>query len=281
MKGAQRWSVVLLMLFGMSVSWAETIELPVRDQVMARADYQAGEKGRPAVLILHGFLQTREFSTVRRLGEAVHEWGYSVLSPTLSLGIDARLQSLPCEAIHTHDMEQSVQELRLWVEWLVSQGHEHVILVGHSAGSATQVAYLDGTPHPAVRQAILLSLVAFGPGPLSFETEAHAEAARAALAEGGVTVGEYAMAFCRQYPATPASFLSYYDWSRARIGAALRRTQIPVQVVIGSADQRMTPEWVRIMQESPAEVVVIEGANHFFHDVAEFDLLDVVGGLLP
>ena len=280
MKGARRWSVVLLMLFCMSASWAQTIELPVGDQVMGRADYQAGEKGRPAVLILHGFLQTREFSTVRRLSEAVNGWGYSVLAPTLSLGIDARLQSLPCEAIHTHDMQQSVHELGLWVDWLVAQGHEHIILVGHSAGSATQVAYLDAAPHPAVRQAILLSLVGFGPGPLSFETQAHAEAARSDLARGQ-TIGEYAMAFCRQYPATPASFLSYYEWSRARIGATLGRTQIPVQIVIGSADQRMTPEWVRIMRDSPAEVLVIEGANHFFHDVAEFDLLDVVEGLLP
>ena len=70
------------------------IELEVVPGITAEADYWPGEADKPAVLILHGFLQTREFPTVRRLAEALADEGYSVLTPSLTLGLNRRRQSL-------------------------------------------------------------------------------------------------------------------------------------------------------------------------------------------
>ena len=279
-RGRTWWMLLLLLPLGMSPLHAEVIPQKLGTGVTATAEYRPGDPGRPAVLILHGFLQTRDFSTVRRLADAVHDRGFSVLTPTLRLGIDARAQSLPCEAIHTHTMDQSVDELAQWVTWLADQGHARIVLIGHSSGSATEAIYLATRAHPKVTQAILLSLVPFGPGPLSFETEAHAAAARQALARGADTLGTYALAYCRRYPAPPASFLSYYDWSRTRMAEVLAEIEVPLHVVIGGGDQRMTAPWMAALRDSPAEVMVVEGANHFFHDMHEFDMLETVEPLL-
>ena len=278
-KSALPWLALLI------VTWAgqaqgEVIQKTVEEGVTATAEYRVGDPGKPAILVLHGFLQTRDFSTVRRLADALYDWNYTVLAPTLSLGIDTRARSLPCEAIQTHTMADSVDEVRMWVEWLAAQGHERIILVGHSSGSATHVAYLADNPHPAIKEAILISLVAFGPGKLSYETEAHAQAARGVLEDGNDALGEYALAFCRTYPTTARSFLSYYDWSRPRVAEALSKLDVPAHIIVGSKDQRMTAEWIESMRAAHGDVIVIEGANHFFDDAHEFDLLDEFERLL-
>ncbi len=69
------------------------MELDIAPGVTAEADYWPGEADMPAVLILHGFLQTSEFPTVRRLAESLAEEGFSVLTPSLTLGLNRRRQS--------------------------------------------------------------------------------------------------------------------------------------------------------------------------------------------
>lgn len=278
-QGARLLPILLIFLWAAGAQ-AEVIRKPVANGVTATAEYRVGSPGKPAILILHGFLQTRDFSTVRRLADALYDWNFTVLSPTLSLGIDSRARSLPCEAIQTHSMDDAVEEVSMWVEWLVAQGHEEIILVGHSSGSATHVAYLHQRPHPAVKEAILISLVAFGPGKLSYETEAHEQAALSALQNDSNALGEYALAFCRQYPTTAEDFLSYYQWSKPRLAEALSQLDVPAHIIVGNADQRMSPEWVEDMRAAHGDVIVIDGANHFFDDAHEFDLLDVFEQLL-
>lgn len=271
---------ILLMLSWAGSLQAEIIRKPVEDGISATAEYRVGDPSKPAILILHGFLQTRDFSTVRRLANALYDWNYTVLAPTLSLGIDSRARSLPCEAIQTHSMDDAIDELAMWVDWLVTQGHDHIILVGHSSGSATEVAYLKERAHPAVKETILISLVAFGPGKLSYETEAHAKAAREARENDSNALGEYALAFCRQYPTTADNFLSYYRWSRPHLAEALAGLDVPSHIIVGGSDQRMTAAWIDEMEAAHGDVIVIDGANHFFDDAHEFDLLDVFERLL-
>ena len=44
---------------------------------IASANFQAGKKGQPAVLVLHGFLQTRAFPTVVSVVDAASTAGYT------------------------------------------------------------------------------------------------------------------------------------------------------------------------------------------------------------
>ena len=268
------WGLFLLLVLLPVPGLAEIVSLDVGGQVEAVADYRVRDADKPAVLVLHGFLQTRSFSTVARLTDALTDAGYTTLTPTLSLGIHRRVQSLACEAIHTHRMESDVAEIAMWVDWLVAQGHREVMLVGHSTGSVTELAYLAGEPNPAVQRAVLVSLVPFGEARLNYETEAMAQRARQALAEGRDSLDSFGLAYCREYPARPSAFLSYYDWSNARITRALGKVGTPLVVIVGTNDQRMTATWFQALDASGADVVRIEGANHFFDDMYEFDLLD-------
>jgi dienelactone hydrolase len=60
---------------------AELVQQLMRPGIPASAEYRVGERSKPAVLMLHGFLQTREFSTVATLSRGLHDAGYTVLSP--------------------------------------------------------------------------------------------------------------------------------------------------------------------------------------------------------
>jgi len=81
-------------------------------QTQAQADYLAGDANKPAVLILHGFLTTNKFHTVVAMAKGLNDEGYSVLSPTLSLGINNRKSSIKCNSIHTHTLEQDLIEVK-------------------------------------------------------------------------------------------------------------------------------------------------------------------------
>ncbi len=269
----------LLLTYG-TVAGAEVISIEMANQLTASAEYRAGNSGLPAVLILHGFLQTRDFSTVARLSDSLHELGYSVLAPTLSLGISTRAKSLPCEAIQTHSMQSSVDELRTWVRWLTNRGHQQIMLVGHSAGSVMEVAYLSQQPDPAIQGAILISLSYFGQGKAAFENAADADRARQALAQDNNELDHFGLAFCKEYLAHPRDFLSYYHWSKQHTLDALQATQVPVSVIIGEADDRIDREWIATLQQHRARVIMVPGANHFFDAETEFDLLNEVEAIL-
>ena len=122
------------------------IELAISPGTVAEADYWPGVADRPAVLILHGWLQTHRLPAVRRLAEALADEGFSVLTPSLSLGLHRRRQSLDCEAIHTHAMAQDVVELGAWTRWLAARTGKPPILIGHSGGGIQVAALLEAQP---------------------------------------------------------------------------------------------------------------------------------------
>jgi dienelactone hydrolase len=244
------------------------------------ADYRPGDAGRPAVLVLHGFLQTRNFSTVARIANAMADEGFTVLAPTLTLGISDRSQSLSCEAIHTHTVEQGIGEVRRWVEWLAEQGHGTVVPVGHSSGSMILAGYAQEAPHPSVSRVVLVSATPFGANHVDYQREFHAEQARAALADGRSVIGSYALGYCETFISPPETFLSYYRWGPERLLGAIQESRVPIHVIVGGADERIDGGWVAGLRDASRSVDVIEGANHFFDTAYEFDLHDRLMGLV-
>ncbi|MBE9564350.1 MAG: DUF1749 domain-containing protein, partial [Proteobacteria bacterium] len=142
---------------------AETVSIKVSKNITSVAEYRLGEPNKPLLIFVHGFLQTRAFSTVDRLLNSLHDGGFPVLAPTLSLGISNRAQALPCESIHLHSLNSDTDELGRWVEWANKRGYKEIVLIGHSAGSVNISAYLAGKIHPAVKKSILISLTHYGP----------------------------------------------------------------------------------------------------------------------
>jgi len=256
---------------------AEPIQQRLANGLVANADYHR-EPGNKAVLVLHGFLATHHFPTIHSIAEELRDGGYTVLAPTLTLGVNNRGTSMPCSALHLHTMEDTVQELSWWVNWLAAQGHTDISLIGHSAGSVQVLAYSLKQPHPAVRRQILTSLVSLERLP-GAEPEGASEAqARQWLAAGDKHIAKYDVSFCHGNFTSPADvFLSYHEWDQQRISDALQETRLPTAVIMGGEDQRFTgTAWMPRLQHSAPRLIVLPGANHFFNGMAEFPLLESI-----
>lgn len=250
------------------------MELAIAPDLVAEAEYWPGEADMPAILILHGFLQTREFPTVHRLAESLADEGFSVLTPSLTLGLSHRRQSLACEAIHTHDMEQDVAELNAWVVWLSDHAGKAPIVVGHSTGGVHVAAMLDLDTAAPVAKAVLVSTAAFG----EFEDGEDVAAARlranAAAERGETEIGTYPLGFCTDYVTTPEAYLSYLAWDHDRLQAVLIRSEVPVTVLFGEKDERIRRDWLEDLRAGGVDTRGVPGAGHFFDLAHEFDLFD-------
>lgn len=268
--------LLALALPASGIAGSARMAISVGPGLTAEAEYWPGEAGKPAILILHGFLVTREFSTVRRLAEALADEGYSVLTPTLSLGLNRRQQSLACEAMHTHSMEQDLAELRAWVRWLRERSGKAPVLVGHSAGGVQLAALVTGQPPVEVAGAVLVSLSYFGEEQGAEEVERLRARALADQAARGEAMRHYALTYCHRYVTTPANLLSYLDWDRDRLREALLRSPVAVTVIYGDRDQRIDLAWIEELRQGGVSVRAVAGANHFFDLAHEFDLLDEV-----
>lgn len=255
-----------------AVAQAVIAQQAMRPGISASAEYLVGERDKPAVLLLHGFLQTRDFPTVTTLSRGLHDAGYTVLTPTLSLNIPNRTQSLACEAVHDHSLDDDVAEIAHWVSWLRSHGQRSIVLVGHSFGSMQLLAYLALKPDPAVKAYIGASLIeaqidtANRPA-LIAELESRVSSKERAL----VT---HSLSFCKKYPATPAGLLSYARWDQARVLAALKHSPVGVGLVMGDADTMLGRGWLQALRHTQMPMVVVKGANHFMDGAHEFDLLE-------
>ena len=244
----------------------------MRPGIPASADYLLGEPGKPAVLLLHGFLQTRDFPTVATLARGLQDAGYTVLAPTLSLNIPNRAQSLACEAVHRHSLDNDVAEIGRWVGWLKSHGHRSIVLVGHSFGSLQLLAYLSLKPDAAVKAYIGTSLI-------EAQIGTTARPALIAQLEGRVldkqhTLVNQTLSFCRKYPSTPEGLLSYVRWDQARLLTALKQSPVSVKLIMGGRDDVMEHGWLKALQLVQAPMVIVNGANHFMDGSHEFDLLE-------
>jgi pimeloyl-ACP methyl ester carboxylesterase len=252
----------------------EEVELP--NGYFASADYRLGQPELPAIVVLHGFLSTRNFLTVTSLVDALAGEGYSVLAPNLSLGVNQRKVSLDCEAIHTHSIDNDIAEIQYWVEWLVKRGHKNIVLVGHSYGSVHGLYYAMKYKHPAIKKLIAASLVDVEHIIGESLSRSQIKAAKALVAKNDNGLQEYQVSYCKKYVTPPKEFLSYASWSRQRILTAISHTLIPVEVILGSEDKRMGKGWPQLLRQSGVTLQLIDGANHFFHNEQEFDLLDSV-----
>lgn len=254
---------------------AAPVELTLPNKLVANAEYREGDTNKPAVLLVHGFLQTHEFPTIHRLVEGIKDSGHSVLAPTLTLNVPHRTKSLACEAIHTHTMDDVGNEIAAWVKWLKARHKGPIILVGHSFGSVEALAYLSRRPDPAITRFIGISIVEGRLKLTERETAKLIVEMRRAAKSGQPRVVTHQFSYCQKYQATPASLLSYLEWTPKRVLGAAAKLPMPNLFIMGGRDDRLGNGWVDKLR-TRNRVEVIEGANHFMDGEHEFDLLDSV-----
>ena len=254
----------------------DVVEAKLPSGMIASANFHAGKSGQSAALILHGFLQTRDFPTVASINESLSMAGYTTLAPTLSLGISQRNKSLPCEAVHLHSLDDDVAEIAFWVRWLKQKGYSHIILVGHSFGNLQLLTYLARAPTSDVKQVLMISLTDVEVKQNAQQRDLLAKEMRDRVSRKDKRLAVAEFGHCRKYVSPPAALLSYLSISRGNILDSLSRIKVPVEVVMGGKDDRMGSDWVEKMISRGTVVRVIPGASHFFDNQYEFDLQEAV-----
>jgi pimeloyl-ACP methyl ester carboxylesterase len=264
--------LLFLLLLLPQAAAAERARIELGNGLTAQAEYLSGKPTLPAVLVLHGFLQTHDFPTVATLARGLNDSGYTVLAPTLSLGVPNRKQSLACEAVHRHSLDEDLDEIDRWVKWLASRGHRQIVLIGHSFGSMQLLAYLAGKPDPAVRGYIAASLTETQIGPTS--RAELIERLEDAVARGDHKLVNQPISYCKKYPSNPAALLSYVRWDQARLVKALNAYKGHKLLIMGDADVMIGRKWLSTLQESRTPMAIVKGAGHFMDGEHEFDLLE-------
>lgn len=271
----------MLALLPCLTAQAKVVESRLSSGIIAAADYRQGKEGLPAVLLLHGALQTRNSPPMSRLADALSDSGYPVLVPTLSLGANRRAKSLACEAVHLHSMSSDVAEIAHWTDWLVARGRRRIVLVGHSLGSLQLLAYLMHDPNPAVGKAILTSLVTPYIDKAEYARVLRENRDKSPPAEKRQPLGRYTLAYCKKsYAASAAAYLSYAEWTEAHILDALEKARVAPIVILGGSDRLFEPGWPDKVKNRGTAVAMIRGSGHFFDGEHEFDLAEQVETIL-
>jgi len=256
---------------------AERIELKVSPGIIANARFQQGEDDKPAILLLHGWLQTNEFYTVARLFDTLDSSGYTILSPNLSLGIDQRTKSLPCESIHTNSINTDIDEIGQWVSWLSQKIDKPIILIGHSMGATELVAFLGQYRGDRVIKSILISITPIGPGWPENSANFHdLKRAENAIAAGYTGLSAYGVAYCKKYITTAHNLFSFYRWNYDQLHSTISKLQIPTQIIFGGEDNLINTDLLQMLASERIRIDILEGASHFFDKEFEFELHDSV-----
>lgn len=277
-----RTAVSASLLFFSFAVFAETIEIKLPSGIVAYAEFKPGATKEIAVLSLHGFLQTHHSQPMSALANNLAAEGYTILSPTISLGINRRKQSLACEAAHMHTMDNEVEEVAFWINWLSNKGYKKIIPVGFSStGNIALLLYNTQGSHPSISKMILASI-----NPVySSKTEylKHHTAAKLKPEMQSKKIARYSVGYCKNnFSATLNTYLSYSTFIDDKILDLIGKVNIPLEIILGSADNILPDSWpARIIAKNPqARITIVNKANHFFDGITELDLADNVEAIL-
>lgn len=243
------------------------------------------------VLITHGTLAHNRMELVVALQETLSENGIGSLAINLSLGLDDRTGPYPCQTPHIHQHTDAVAEIGHWVRWLTKQGHNRIVLLGHSRGGNQTAWYVDATDSlpPSVRAQVLLAPMTWNSNRESRLYQERYDHPLASLLEQASISDQPLMQpvdflYCRQTSASPASIASYYaDNPRLHTPNLLQAARLPTLVIAGSSDTTV-PDLAEAMAEigsnSQVQLTVLDGAGHFFRDLYTYDVVDQITAFL-
>lgn len=261
---------------------AETVTVKLPTGISASANFKSGLPSLPAVLLLHGFQQTHRSEPINSLASHLAAKGYTVLNPTMSLGVNYRSQSMPCEAVHTQTIDEEVAEISYWTNWLSDKGTDNIILASFSStGNIGMLLYTSQAPNLNIKKAILIA-----PNPPIVDQKEKRKiiaSLKSRAQKDEQNLGIFTLSYCKNnYATTTDSYLSYAKYDSKEFIELIKNSQVHTELIIGSADTVMTPSWATQLKSlsSPVRITMVDKAGHFFDGPSEFDLADIVENIL-
>ncbi len=175
-------------------------------------------------------------------------------------------------------LEDAIDELDAWVDWLRHKGVSEITLMGHSRGSNQIMVYMDEKDAPEVKRMVFLAPATMDSRRNMYISRygdiepvlARAEALIAA-GKGDELMPDTDYALCPKTQVTPRAFLSSYrdDNKFQRFQVYLPRARVPSLILTGTLDDRqprVAEHVIPYVDGQKVQMIVIEGAGHFFRD---------------
>ncbi len=243
------------------------------------------------ILITHSILQHNRHEPIPYVQELLKENGYSSLAINYSLELNNRHGPLDCQSQHRHTLGKSLAEIGGWIAWLKEKGARKLILLGHSYGANEVARYGASNDEDAIRGIILLGggtadHRAWSPGgyKIQYGKELNDPLERAELlaasGKGSTLMENVDFLFCPKTSVSAASFVSYYRVDPERLLPNLMKgAKKPMLFVAAGEDNRMS-DLNRLVKPfvdgKKTQLVVIEGAGHFFLDLFADDAVEQI-----
>lgn len=244
------------------------------------------------IVITHAGLVNRDMELYVHLQKLFKERGYSTLAINLSLARNNRHGMYDCKLTQRHRYTDAADEIGAWTDWLVRQGMQRVILLGHSRGGAETALYAAERDKPQVKAVILLA-------PDTSETndaiayQAHYRKPLAPIlnmasrrvhqGHGAMLLKHVDFLYCPDTSATADTFVSYYG-PDPRLDTAYLISKIckPVLLVLAGSDEVVVnnQKFTALANAKQIQSKVLDGADHFFRDLYADDAVDAIDAFL-
>lgn len=284
--------LIVVVLLSWGIVQAEEIKLKQGELTLnanlekASGNWPAG----PVVLLTHGTLAHNGMEIITALQQLLLENDVSSLALNLGLAVDDRHGMYDCKTPHRHHHTDALDEIGLWLGWLKQQGAQNVVLLGHSRGGNQTAWFAAERDDPAIKQIVLIAPQTWDKdGDAADYEKRYAKPLAPVLAKAGELVAQNKgdtllekvdFIYCGDTAATASAVVSYYN-PEPRFDSIylLPKIKKPVLVFVGSEDKvnegladRMAP----VAEKEGVELVVIDGADHYFRDLYAEDLVDQV-----
>ncbi|MEN8176762.1 MAG: alpha/beta hydrolase [Pseudomonadota bacterium] len=245
----------------------------------------------PVMLMTHGTLAHAGMEIMATLQGLLADNDISSLAINLSLGIDNRPQAMyDCPTPHNHKHTDSLDEIGAWLDWLKKGGTGKVVLLGHSRGGNQVAWFAAERDDPAVSAVVMVAAATWSAdynakdyrkrygtelGPLFARARQMVEQGK-----GDELISDIGFIYCADTSATAASIANYYAADeRNDTPTLLPKIKKPKLVVEGSEDKvydNSIEKFQARADAGQAELLVIDGSDHFFRDLYADELVEAV-----
>ncbi len=284
--------LVILVLLCSGMIQAEEVKLQ-RGDLTLNANLEKASDNWPAgpvVLLTHGTLAHNGMEIITTLQQLLLENGVSSLALNLGLGLDDRHGMYDCNTPHTHHHTDALDEIGQWLAWLKQQGVEDLVLLGHSRGGNQTAWFAAERDDPVIKKVVLVAPQTWNKDEDAAGYEKrYGKPLAPVLARANDLVAKKKSAsmlekvdfiYCTGTSATASAVVSYYNPDpRLDTVYLLPKIAKPVLVFVGSEDKvivGLAEKVAPVAEKSAVEMVVIDGADHYFRDLYAEDLVDQV-----
>ncbi len=238
------------------------------------------------VIVLHGSMAHNRMEIIEASQQALAENDQSSLAINLSLGIDNRHGFFDCSWPIRAILDEALDELDAWVNWLREKGVEGVVIMAHSFGANQAMVYAVERKPPEVTHLILLAPNTTNDLKTHYEArygevfDENLERVQKQIdaGKGDELIDNLDFSYC---PQASVSAYSFYSSARPdnrfrQFPLYLSKMPVPTFILTGTQDEHQ-PNIARdvspFVDGSRIRLGVIENAGHFFRD---FNIEDAV-----